>query len=156
MVQVQIEQNGNSKLVRLTGAIEENVDLEALIGDPGPDLIVSSKGVTRINSIGVKTWIKTFQTFAQKGTKITLTECSIPIVEQINLISNFSAGAAIESVYCPYLCQDCGADYVVLFKTEDVAKVQFQLPKSKCAKCGGANVEFDDIADDYFYFMTST
>lgn len=152
MLNVVKEQKGNALHVRLTGSIEESVNFDQLIGQPAPEMVVNCKGVPRINSVGVKAWIKYFQAAASKGTKLKFVECSTAIVEQINLISNFTCGGEVESIFVPFSCETCKSELVGLFKTETLKKVEFSLPDLKCSKCGGKAV-FDDIPEEYFNFL---
>ena len=153
MVNVVKEQKGNALHVRLSGSIEENVNFDQLIGAPPAELVVNCKEVPRINSVGVKAWIKFFQGATAKGTKVRFQECSTAIVEQINLISNFTCGGQVESIYVPFSCTSCKTELVGLFKTEDLKKLQLQLPELKCTKCGSKAV-FDDIPEEYFGFLS--
>jgi anti-anti-sigma regulatory factor len=147
------EQKGSAVLVRLSGSVEESVNFDQLIGPPPAELIVSCKEIPRINSVGVKAWIKYFQTAQAKGTKLTFIECSTAIVEQINLISNFNCGGTIESIYVPFACTSCKSELVGLFKTADLKRLNLKLPELKCSKCSGKAV-FDDIPEEYFGFLT--
>jgi DNA-directed RNA polymerase subunit RPC12/RpoP len=147
------EQKGSALLVRLSGSIEESVDFDKLIGPPPAELIVNTKEVPRINSVGVKGWIKFFQGAQAKKTKLSFIECSTAIVEQINLISNFTCGGVVESIYVPFACEKCKTELVGLFKTEELKKNGLKLPELKCTKCGGRAV-FDDIPEEYFGFLS--
>ena len=115
--------------------------------------ITSCWRFSSINSVGVKAWIRYFQSLAAKGVKVSFTECSTAIVEQINLISNFTCGGRVESIYVPFACTNCKSELVGLFKTDDLKKTQLKLPDLKCSKCGGKAV-FDDVPEEYFSFIT--
>lgn len=153
MVNVIKEQKGNVLAVRISGSIEETVNFEQLIGAPPPEMHVNCKEIPRINSVGVKGWIKYFQSCQAKGTKLKFVECSTAIVEQINLISNFICGGTVETIYVPFSCSSCKSELVGLFKTEDLKKLQLQIPDLKCTKCGNKAV-FDDIPEEYFGFLS--
>ena len=153
MVNVIKEQKGDALIIRLSGSIEEGVEFEKLIGPPAKEMHVFCKEVPRINSIGVKSWIKYFGGAQQAGAKIRFHECSTAIVEQINMISNFAPGNDVDSIYVPFSCQGCGAELVGLFKVADIKKAQLKIPALKCAKCGGS-AEFDDIPEEFFAFMS--
>ena len=152
MVNIIKEQKGSLLTVRLTGSIEETVNFDQLIGETSAELEVNCKDVPRINSLGVNGWIKYFQTHQSKGTKLKFTECSTAIVEQFNLISNFSCGGAVESIFVPFSCVQCKSELVGLFKTADLKKIGFKLPNLKCTKCGSP-AEFDDVPEEYFGFL---
>jgi len=153
VVNVVKEQKGNALIVRLAGSIEESVNFDQLIGIPPAELHVNCKEVPRINSVGVKAWIKYFQSCQAKGTILKFTDCSTAIVEQINLISNFICGGTVESIFVPFSCTGCKSELVGLFKTDDLKKLNLNLPDLKCSKCSGKAV-FDDIPEEYFAFLT--
>lgn len=153
MLHVVKDQRGDTLLVKLTGSIEENVDFATLIGTPPTkkvDLLL--KEVPRINSVGVKAWIRYFQGLAQKGIQLRFLECSTAIVEQINLISNFTCTGTVESIYVPFCCNSCNTELLGLFRTADLKKINFNVPDLKCSKCGGT-ASFDDIPEEYFGFL---
>jgi anti-anti-sigma regulatory factor len=152
VVNIIKEQKGNSITVRMVGSVEESVEFEQLIGPVTGELVVNCKEIPRINSVGVKGWIKYFQALQQKGVKLKFVECSTAIVEQINLISNFVCGGSVESIYVPFSCMGCKGEFIGLFKTDDLRKLKFQVPELKCSKCGGKAV-FDDIPEEYFGFL---
>jgi anti-anti-sigma regulatory factor/DNA-directed RNA polymerase subunit RPC12/RpoP len=153
MITVTKESKGSSMVLKLAGTIEENVDFDKLVGQTTNDIIVNCKGVSRINSIGVKAWIKYFSSLSAKGAQLKFQECSFAIVEQINLISNFGAGGAVESLYAPYLCGGCKSEYMRLFTVDELKQLNFEVPNMKCTKCGSDKVQFDDVAEEYFYFL---
>ncbi|MCM2322618.1 MAG: hypothetical protein NDJ90_05100 [Oligoflexia bacterium] len=152
MLNVVKEQIGSILSIRLSGAIEESTNLEKLLGPPAPEMHIHCKEVSRINSVGVKLWIKYFQDAQSRGSKLKFSECSTAIVEQINLISNFIANGVVESIFVPFSCGKCRSELVGLFKTEDLKKVKFKLPTLKCSKCTGP-ATFDDIPEEYFAFL---
>ena len=152
MVNVVKEQSGQALVIRLSGSIEESVNFEQLIGEVPQEVIVNCKGIPRINSVGVKGWISYFKKLQEKGVKIRFQECSTAIVEQINLISNFTCGGEVESIYVPFSCGNCNTELVGLFPTTALKQANFQIPALKCTKCGG-QAEFDDIPEEYFHFL---
>ena len=106
LLEVDVQQTGPCEapelLVRLTGSIEESVNFEQLIGMPAGELHVNCKEVPRINSVGVKAWIKYFHSVGAKGTTLVFEECSTAIVEQITLISNFLSGGRADPISFPF------------------------------------------------------
>lgn len=152
MINVQKEQKGNVLVVKISGSIEESANFDQLIGPPVGEMAINCKDIPRINSVGVKSWIKYFQSCQAKGSKLSFFECSPAIVEQINLISNFTCGGKVESIYLPFACANCKTELVGLFKAEDLKKINFDVPALKCTKCGG-QASFDDIPDEYFGFL---
>lgn len=147
------EQKGSVTVVKLSGAIDEATDFNALIGPPSGSLVVYSRGVTRINSVGVKNWIRFFAALQQKGIPFSFEELGAPLVENSNMVQNFTCGGPVFSVAIPYECKACGANLTSAMKTADIKAAGFRIPVAKCPKCGG-QAEFDDVAEEYFAFLT--
>ncbi|OFZ21511.1 MAG: hypothetical protein A2X94_08980 [Bdellovibrionales bacterium GWB1_55_8] len=153
MLNIIKEQKGAALVVQFIGAVDESADLPKLLGPPPSELVINTRQVTRINSNGVKQWIRYMQQAKDNGTKLHFVECAVPIVQQINFIQNFTAGGAVESVFVPFACTQCKKELVGLFTTEALRKANAKLPSLKCSACGGA-VEFDDIPEEYFGFLS--
>jgi hypothetical protein len=152
MLSVAKENNGNVLTIRLSGPIEESVNFEGLVGAVSGELRVITKDVPRINSVGVKAWIKFFQSLTAKGVKLVFSECSTAIVEQVNLISNFTAGGRVESIYVPFACGQCKSELIGLFTCDALKASGLEIPDLQCSKCPGKAV-FDDIPEEYLGFL---
>lgn len=139
-------------LLTLSGTIDETVNFEKMFGTDFKSAKVYSKEVSRINSVGVKHWIKYFQELNKKGIRVEFNECSPAITEQLNLISNFDSGGKVISIYVPYACTNCKNEMIALFQTSDLKQKNFELPEISCSKCGSPSV-FDDIEEEYFHFL---
>lgn len=152
MLSVNKQQTKQGLLIELNGTIEENVQLDHLIGPFEGELTVKCRGVTRINSVGVKTWMRYFQGLRNEGKTFKFTECSYSIIEQLNMISNFSCGGEVLSVLLPFSCLKCQNEFVATCKTEDLKKNKLQIPNVRCEKtdCGA---QFDDDPEEYLYFL---
>ena len=152
MLTVNKQQTKVGLLVELSGAIEENVHFEQLIGEFQGDLTVNCRGVTRLNSVGVKTWIRYFQSLKAQGKIFKFLEASFPIIEQLNMISNFACGGEIESILLPFSCIKCQNEFVASCKTAELKAVNLKIPGVKCEKTECA-ARFDDEPEDYLYFL---
>jgi anti-anti-sigma regulatory factor len=149
-----LPQYPNATVIKMSGSIEETVNFEQLIGPPGSlkSIVLHCKEVSRINSVGVKGWIRYFQACQQAGVQIRLIECSTAIVEQINLISNFTAGGTVDSIYVPFACGTCKKELIALFPTQDLKKLMPNAPKMNCGQAN-CTATFDDIEEEYFAFL---
>ncbi len=139
-------------IVHFAGSIDERTHFDKVIGSIPKELHVFARNVPRINSEGVRAWVQYFQGLTEKGVDLKFFECSTAIVEQLNLISNFSCGGSVESIFIPFVCHTCKSELVGLFETKNLTKKKFKLPGLQCTRCGG-NVEFDDIQEEYFAFL---
>lgn len=153
MLKVDKQEKGDVIVLTFNGTIEEDTDLSSLVGSPTQlkwDIYL--KGVQRINSMGVKTWVKFFQAVASKGIQIKYLECSTAIVEQMNLLKNFGCGGTVVSMYLPYRCSKCSKELFTLFRVEDLQKLSFEVPPVQCPQCKSP-ANFDDLPEEYFGFL---
>jgi len=138
--------------LHLQGVIDETTEFEQAIGPLAGAVVVHGQAVPNINSAGVRNWVQYFMGITAQGVRLTFVECSVTLVQQMSAISNFSAGAPVQSIYVPYLCGQCKAEFVGLMQCADIKKLNKKLPPTKCSKCGGEAV-FDEIESEYFLFL---
>jgi anti-anti-sigma regulatory factor len=149
---VKRSQTDKGTLVELQGSLEEQVNLEQQIGELKGELTINCRGVTRINSVGVKMWMRYFQALKTRGQVFRFIECPPALVEQLNLISNFACGGDVVSVLLPFSCVKCQNDFVANVGTAELKANQLLIPTVKCEKtdCGAT---FDDDPTEYLYFL---
>ena len=147
------EQVGTTILITLAGPIDENANLNTLIGDVSGELVINGKDVSRVNSVGIKSWIKFFTPLTTKGITLRFIECSTAMVEQFSLISRFASGGTVESIYVPFMCGSCKTEMATLYKTEDLKALGLQVPDAVCTACGKP-AQFDDVSGDYLHFLS--
>lgn len=152
MLVVTKENTATALLVKLAGAIEEDSDLSSQVGEINGNVVFSCKDVSRINSSGVKVWMKYFQQLAEKKILFRFIDVVPVIVEQVNLIRNFCYGGPIDSVFLPYNCTSCKTEFTSLFSTEELRKLNRRTPQCICPKCGN-KAQFDEIEDEYLSFV---
>jgi len=152
VVEIKKDQVGDALHITLTGSIVEDVDFEKLIGAVPSNVTVNTHGVRRMNSIGVKAWVRYFQSLQRQKISLTFEDCSTAITEQINLISNFLCGGTLTSVLVPFSCGVCKHELLISYKPLDLKGMQDEIPAQKCPKCGG-EADFDDIPEEYFRFL---
>jgi hypothetical protein len=140
--------------IALTGVIDEASYLGELL-PAGPGLLrLDLAGVTFINSLGVREWIRFLATAAQGGVKVELARVSEPLIQQLNMIVAARGQADVLSFYAPYACDACGREESLLI---DLAVHRAQLvkgdaPPAKCPECG-ADMAFNDFPQRYFLFL---
>ena len=144
-----IKEDGNSALIELEGAINEDIVFDDLKGLNVDKLIFDFDKVTIINSCGIREWINFLGT--QESKKIHYINCRQIIVEQVNMIYGFLPdNGTIDSFYAPYYCEDCDIEKKILLKTPQI--VSNKAPSIKCDKCS-TEMEFDALEDQYFRFI---
>src|SRR5579862_9294898 len=103
----QVEQRNGLTWIALGGHLNEAADLSPITKLPGP-LIIDLSGLDRINSLGVRDWMRFIRTCETEGIDLTFERCSPTIVGQISMITNFmGTRSRIASVEVPYLCTSC-------------------------------------------------
>src|SRR5438552_2624191 len=102
MLEAKINRTPSEIVVQLSGTIDESTDLFKTVGvPPEKKARFICDNISRVNSVGVKIWIKYFLLLRERGIDLTFERLSAPIVEQLNSILNFTVGGKIISVQLP-------------------------------------------------------
>lgn len=143
-------------VLALAGAIDEAASLHELINMARDGrLVLDLGGVTFINSLGVRDWIR-MQASAQKaGLAVELRRVAEPLVHQLNMIVATRGNATVASFYAPYACDACGREDSLLIDARQAAGLlaKLQPPAMTCSECG-APMAFNDFPERYFSFLT--
>lgn len=137
---------GDTKVVMLTGVIDEDTDFTPL-SKMGESLTINFKGVDSINSLGVRAWVNFLKSMGDK--EIIFEECPPIIVRQMNMIPSFTRGATVQSVYVPYVCDSCDTESLVLVESSEFSNV---AETATCEHCNKGEMEFDGTPEQYFAF----
>jgi anti-anti-sigma regulatory factor len=139
----------------LAGAIDESADLMALLGRAqGGRLALDLAGVTFINSLGVRDWIRMQATATQTGIAIELRRVAEVLIHQLNMIIATRGNAMVASFFAPYACDACGREESLLIDAiaNGPALAALQPPAMGCPECG-APMAFNDFPERYFSFL---
>jgi hypothetical protein len=151
---MQIDEQASE--LRLSGALDETAQLPELAGRArGGRLVLELSGVTFINSLGVRDWIR-FQQAAQKQKiDLELRRVAEPIVHQLNMIVATRGQARVTSFFAPYACDRCGREDSLLIDavTHRDRLSRLDPPPQTCSECG-AQMVFNDFPERYFSFLT--
>ena len=145
-------------VLMLAGAIDETAGLNALLGRAqGGKLVLDLGGITFINSLGVRDWIRMQAAATQQGIKVELRRVAEVIIHQLNMIIATRGTAKVTSFYAPYACDACGREETVIIDAvANASELQaLQPPAIKCPECG-AQMAFNDFPERYFSFLTNT
>jgi anti-anti-sigma regulatory factor len=151
-ISIKVEPIPDAVRVHLAGDFTENADFTPLLAQSANRLIFDLGEVRRINSCGVREWINFINALQKAGRTFALERCSVPFVNQLNMISNFRGGAEVISIFAPYFCEGCGEQHTRLLQLAgDVSQtLKEQIP---CPACG-APMELDDTPENYVGFLT--
>lgn len=151
MTKVELQELGDVTVVRLLGQItEDSALLDVLSQSHGRKIIVDTSGLTRINSCGVRDWVRWVKGLEERANHLYFVQCSPVVVAQLNMISNFAGAGNVVSIQAPYLCTQCSESKCIVLEARDL-KASMALPEVSCSSCG-ALMEFDEIPESYFEF----
>ncbi|HEY8210812.1 MAG TPA: hypothetical protein VIG99_25185 [Myxococcaceae bacterium] len=138
-------------MAQLAGVInEDNLLEERLTATKGKGVLIDLANVERINSCGVRDWIRFAQRLEAAGNNLYLLRCSPVVVAQLNMVRNFCGEKGqVLSFQAPYFCPNCDEERTETFPAAQVAVGT--SPDAVCPTCKGP-MEFDDLPDLYFGF----
>lgn len=156
MSRLQVEP-GQGQLM-LSGAIDETAGLMDLLGRAqNGSLALDLAGVTFINSLGVRDWIRMQAAATQNHVQIDLHRVAEVIIHQLNMIIATRGTARVTSFFAPYACDRCGREEsIVIDAVANAAQLaQLQPPAMTCPECAGP-MAFNDFPERYFSFLSGT
>ncbi len=139
----------------LAGAIDEAAALHELIGRAQAGrLVLDLGGVTFINSLGVRDWIRMQAQAQQARLAVELRRVAEPLVHQLNMIIATRGNATVASFFAPYACDACGREESLLIDavTNAAGLSRLEPPPMTCPECG-AQMAFNDFPERYFSFL---
>lgn len=152
---MQIQPAGDA--LALSGSIDETAGLDDLLGRArGGPLVLDLGGITFINSLGVRDWIRMQAKATEQGLQVELRRVAEVLVHQLNMIVATRGTARVASFFAPYACDACGREESLLLDTvaHGPQLAQLQPPPMTCPECG-AQMAFNDFPERYFSFLTA-
>ncbi len=140
----------------LEGVIDENANLLDLVGRARNNkLILDLGGITFINSIGVREWIRMQQAAGKIGVAIELRRVCEPLVHQLNIVPATRGVSMVTSFFAPYECENCDSEVEVVLdvRLHGAALAKMQAPPMPCPDCRKPLV-FTAPPELYFTFLT--
>ncbi|MDX2088011.1 MAG: STAS domain-containing protein [Kofleriaceae bacterium] len=148
-----IQPQGDALLIG--GAIDEAAALHEMVGRAsGGRLVLDLGGVTFINSLGVRDWIRMQAAAQEAGLSVELRRVAEPLVHQLNMIIATRGNATVASFFAPYACDGCGREESLLIDAvaNGPGLAALQPPPMKCPECG-VQMAFNDFPERYFSFL---
>ena len=137
--------------VALRGRIDDSAQLGEIVAQvPAGAVSIDTDGVTFVNSIGMREWMRMMRALRERGTTIALTRVADVLMAQINMIPELAKSATVESFHAPYECPACGAEASPIVEVAPHAHLlrQLQAPRLPCPECG-AQMELGDFPERY-------
>jgi hypothetical protein len=146
------QKDDRGSILRFSGLIDEEARFPDLEGELGERVLLDLEGVERINSCGVRDWIRWIGA-RPFSLKVEFEKCSPTFVEQANCVRGIiPGGAKIHSFHVPYFCGGCRELSRRLVDIPPGGGTVALPPEIPCEKCGG-RAEVDVIEDDYLSFL---
>ena len=115
--------------------------------------MIDLEGVTAINSVGIREWIKWIKGFPA-SLKLSVRRCPKIIVDQINMVAGFlPPSTTVESFFVPYYADGSGSEKMVLFEKGKEYKDGELHPPAEIKDDSGELMEMDVIEAKYFKFL---
>jgi hypothetical protein len=140
--------------LKVSGTIDETFSATQLAQQIRADTILHLGKVTRFSSFGVREWVRLMKDLKGRVKNCLLVECSPAVVNQLNMVVDFAAGAHVKSIQLPYVCQDDELDqlHVVDVDAQREALLAGRLPQVPCPRCKKPMI-FDDLPGSYLAFL---
>lgn len=145
---------GAKLTVEVTGNVDEDANFQPVDAAGATAVVLDLSGVTAINSVGIREWIKWVKAFPTT-VQLSVRKCPKIIVDQINMVAGFLPPATrIESFFVPYYSDATGAEKMVLFshgvEYKDGGVLDFP---NEVKDDSGEAMEMDVIEAKYFKFL---
>ncbi len=152
---VKIEAQGENTTVHLGGILDERCELPVFEAPIKGKLYIDLEKLFMINSLGCRKWVNWIRDIkAEKG--IHLTNCSPPVVNQINILAGFiPENVTVDSIFVPYFCEACSVDIQKLFpvsKNDNRPAVEAVPETVTCTQCNQP-MDLDVLKSRYFAFI---
>jgi anti-anti-sigma regulatory factor len=151
---ISVEQHGD--VLMISGSIDHTSGLLNLLAHARDRrLVLDLGGVTFINSLGVRDWIRLQGAAQRAGVAVELHRVAAPLIQQMNMIISARGAARVVSFFAPYACDACGHEASLLIDavTHAQALARLDPPAILCAECGAMMV-FNDFPERYFSFLS--
>lgn len=156
-LKIEYIESDDEIIFNFIGAVDENFKQEQLPRISKESITFDLSGIENFNSCGIREWMHLTRDFSKLG-NLKYKDCSVTMIDQINMVPDTAQGASIDSFYAPYYCESdgCVGEVNMLIKrNEHEAELRkHQAPEFKCEKCGNT-LDFDALEESYFLFISS-
>jgi hypothetical protein len=150
-LEIEIQSAPKEVTFRFRGDVDENFRQEEVPRIARDRILFELAEINNFNSCGIREWIYLMKDMSKQG-QIVFRNCSITMIDQINMVPDSLGNGEIESFYAPYYCS-CKGEVIKLIEVKKHMNdlVNKQAPRFKCDDCG-KTMEFDALEESYFLF----
>jgi hypothetical protein len=120
----------------------------------GEVLVLDLGGVKKISSFGIREWVDFVGAAARQVRSMILIECAPKVVDQLNMVANFTGGGRVFSFYAPFRCDYCDSEHRVLLQVDrDHEAIRaMKLAERPCPSCS-ESMYFDEDGATFFSYI---
>lgn len=133
---LDVEINGGE--VSLFGRIDDAAPIGELVDKIARGTVtIDTDGVSFVNSIGMREWIRLCRALRERGDKVELRRVADVLMAQLNMISEARTAVSITSFHAQYVCPSCGAESAPVIEVAEHAATLAKMvaPKLPCPEC---------------------
>ncbi|MBA2544544.1 MAG: hypothetical protein H0V17_33180, partial [Deltaproteobacteria bacterium] len=147
--------DGPIACLKLAGTIDEAFDGKKLGASvTGEVLLVDLGAIKKISSFGIREWVDFVGAASKQVRSLILIECAPKVVDQLNMVANFTGGGRVFSFYAPFRCDYCNTEQRVLLQVDrDHETIKsMKLAERPCPSCK-ESMYFDDDGATFFSYI---
>jgi len=101
--------------LELSGVLDEQTTFDRVVIPEATTVVFNLEGLRGINSLGIRIWMAFMARLNGSQSQFKFVRCSDVFIEQLVMMTNFlPERTTIESLYVPYVCQQCRVERIVL------------------------------------------
>ncbi|HSS01182.1 MAG TPA: hypothetical protein VLM79_29190 [Kofleriaceae bacterium] len=147
--------DGGVACIKFVGTIDESFEGKKLGMTAAADtLVLDLGGVKKISSFGIREWVDFVTTASKHVRQLILIECTPKVVDQLNMVANFTGGGRVFSFYVPFRCDYCDSEHRVLLQVDRdfEAMKSLRLAERPCLSCK-ESMYFDEDGATFFSYL---
>jgi anti-anti-sigma regulatory factor/DNA-directed RNA polymerase subunit RPC12/RpoP len=147
--------DGGVACIKFVGTIDESFEGKKLGMTAAADtLVLDLGGVKKISSFGIREWVDFVTTAGKHARSLILIECTPKVVDQLNMVANFTGGGRVFSFYAPFRCDYCDTEHRVLLQVDRdfEAMKTLKLAERPCLSCK-ESMYFDEDGATFFSYL---
>lgn len=154
-LKINIDESSDAVTYTFLGDVDENFRQESVPRVAKSTINLELKDVSNFNSCGIREWIFLIKDLSKLGS-LKFHNCSVTMIDQINMVPDSLGNGKIVSFFAPYFCEEHGEvnQLIDMDKFKDTVTLR-QAPHFDCPSCGN-EMEFDALEESYFLFTDST
>jgi anti-anti-sigma regulatory factor/DNA-directed RNA polymerase subunit RPC12/RpoP len=147
--------DGGVACLKFVGTIDEAFEGKKLGLTAAADtLVLDLGGVKKISSFGIREWVDFVTAASKHARSIIMIECTPKVVDQLNMVANFTGGGRVFSFYAPFRCDYCDTEHRVLLQVDrdHEAMKSLRLAERPCLSCK-ESMYFDEDGATFFSYL---